>query len=87
MNLKKLKILDLSYFGGRNHFEGNPNFISFSGKRKSFEDNSGSDSSSIGIWKSLSNQSLNVHGSSGGSDDIKMSKPIRLAYVIFNHKR
>ena len=38
------------------------------------------------IIKGLSNQSLSLSGSVGGANDIKMSKPIRLAYVIFNHK-
>ena len=35
----------------------------------------------------LSSQSLGLPGSAGGANDIKMSKPIRPAYVIFNHKR
>ena len=52
-------------------------------------DNFGCDSSSIKIWQSndLFNHSLNLSGSVGGANDIKMSKPIRPAYVIFNHKR
>ena len=36
--------------------------------------------------KSLSSQSLIFSGSVGTANDIKMSKPIRAAYVIFNHK-
>ena len=48
----------------------------------------GSDSASIGIWKSkgLSNQSLSLSGTLGTLNDIKTSKPIRPADVIFNHK-
>ena len=40
------------------------------------------------IWKSkgLSSQSLNLSGTVGTANNIKMSKPIRPAYVIFNHK-
>ena len=40
------------------------------------------------IWKSkgLSSQSLNLSGTVGTANDIKMSKPIRPAYVIFNQK-
>ena len=37
--------------------------------------------------KGLSNQSLGISGTVGGANDIKMSKPIRPAYVILNHKR
>ena len=62
--------------------------ISFSGWRKYFKNNSGSNSSKITIWKSkgLSSQSLNLSGTVGTANDIKISKPIRPAYVIFNHK-
>ena len=65
------------------------NSLVFQAREKYFIDNFGSDSSSIEIWKSndLFNQSLSLSGSVGGANDIKMSKPIRPAYVIFNHKR
>ena len=55
---------------------------------KYFKSNSGSNSSKIEIWKSkgLSSQSLSLSGTVGTSNDIKMSEPIRPAYVIFNHK-
>ena len=58
-------------------------------REKYFKDNSGCDRSSIRIWKSkgLSNQSLSFSGGSGGADDIKMSKPIRPAYIIFCTKK
>ena len=36
--------------------------------------------------KGLSNQSLDLSGTVGTANDIKMSKPIRPAYVKFNHK-
>ena len=90
--LTKLKTLGLSYFWGKNYFEGNDgtqNSLDFHVRGKYFKDNSDSDSSSIEIWKSkgLSNQSLTLSGRSGGADDIKMSKPVRPAYVVFNHKR
>ena len=90
--LKKLKTVGLSYFWSRTYFEDNDgaqNSLVFQVKVKYFEDNSGSDSSSIEIWKSngLSNQSLGFSASVVGADDIKMSKPIRPAYIIFNHKR
>ena len=78
--------------GTKNFFEGNDdtqNSLVFQVREKYFKDNSGSDSSSIEIWKSkgLSNQSLSLPGIAGGANDIKMSKPIRPTYVIFNHKR
>ena len=40
------------------------------------------------MWKSkgLSSQSLHLSGTVGTANNIKMSKPIRPAYVIFNHK-
>ena len=55
---------------------------------KCFKNNSGSNSSKIEIWKSkgLSSQSLSLSCTVGTANDIKMSKPIRAAYVIFNHK-
>ena len=90
--LKKLKTLGLSYFGGENYFEGNDgtqNSLVFQEGEKYFKVNSGSDNSSIEVWKSkgLSNQSLSLSGIVGGASDIKMSKSTRPAYVIFNHKR
>ena len=90
--LKKLKTLGLSYFGGENYFQGNDgtqNSLVFQVGEKYFKVNSGSDNSSIEVWKSkgLSNQSLSLSGIVGGANDIKMSKPIRPAYAIFNHKR
>ena len=55
---------------------------------KYFKNNSGSNSSKIEIWKSkgLSSQSLSLSCTVSTANDIKMSKPIRAAYVIFNHK-
>ena len=50
--LKKLKTLGLSYFGGKNYFEGNDgtqNSLIFHVGEKYFKDNFGSDSSSIEI--------------------------------------
>ena len=89
--LKKLTLC-LSYFWGRNYFEGNhgaQNYLVFQVKEKYFEDNSGSVSSSIKIWKSkgLSYKSLSLSRSVGGANNIKMCKPIRPEYVIFNNKR
>ena len=89
--LKKIKTLGLSYFWGKYYFQdndGTQNLLVFQVGEKYFKDNSGSDSSSIEIWKSkgLSNQSLSLAGSVGGASDIKMSKPIRPAYVLFNNK-
>ena len=65
------------------------NPLVFQVKEKYFEDDYGSRSSSIEILKQkcLSSQSLHISGSVGGADDIKLSKPIRSPYVIFNHKR
>ena len=56
---------------------------------KYFEDEYGSESFSIRIWQSkgLSNRPLRISGTVGGVNDIKMSKPIRPASIIFNHKR
>ena len=55
---------------------------------KYFKINSGSSSSKIEIWKSkgLSSQSLSFSDTASTENDIKMSKPIRPSYVIFNHK-
>ena len=95
LNQLKDRIDDLeryaSYSRGKNYFDGNDgaqNSLVVQVRKKYFKDNLGSDSSSIRIWKSngLSNQSLSLSGIVGRVDNIKMSKPIRPAYVIFNHK-
>ena len=90
--LKKIKALDLSYFGGKNYFEGNDgaqNLLVFQVKEKYFEDKYDSKSYSIRKWKSkgLSNKSLSISGTLGKVNDIKMSKLIRPGYIIYNHKR
>ena len=89
--LKKLKAFDTSCFLGKTYFDGNDgsqSSIVFQVGEKYFKNNSGSNSSKISIWKSkgLSSQSLSLSGTVGTANDIKMSKPIRPAYVIFNHK-
>ena len=73
------------YFDGN---DGAQNSLVFQVREKYFKDNLGSNNSSVRIWKSkgLSNQSLSLSGTVGRVDDIKMSKPIRPEYVIFNHK-
>ena len=88
----ELKKLDSSYFLGKNYFDGNDgaqNSLIFQVGEKFFKNNSGSNSSKIQIWKSkaLSSQSLRLSGTVGTANDIKMSKPIRPAYVIFNHEK
>ena len=80
-----------SYFRGKNCFDGNDgaqNSLVFQVREKYFKNNFGSNSSKIEIWKSkgLSIQSLSLYGTVGAANEIKMSKPIRPAYVIFNHK-
>ena len=80
-----------SYFRGKNYFYGNDraqNSLVFQVGEKYFKNNFGSNSSKTDIWKSkgLSSQSLSLSGTVGTANDIKMSKPLRLAYVIFNHK-
>ena len=89
--LNKLEKFDAAYFRGKSYFDGNDgsqNSLVFQVGENYFKNNSGSSSSKIGIWKSkgLSSQSLNLYGTVGTTIDIKMSKPIRPAYVIFNHK-
>ena len=79
--LKKLKSLDLSYFGGKNYFEGNDgtqNASVFQVKEKYFDI-----SDAISVWnsKGIYKQSLNLHGIEG---DLIMRKAIRPASVIFN---
>ena len=90
--LKKLEKFDAAYFRDKSYFDGNDgsqNSLVFQVGEKYFKNNSGSNSSKITIWKSkgLSSQSLNLSGTVGTANDIKMSKPIRPAYVIFNHKQ
>ena len=80
-----------SYFRGKNYFDGSDgaqNSLVFQVGEKYFKNNFGSNSSKIEIWKSkgLSSQSLGLSGTVGTAKSIKMSKPIRPAYVIFNHK-
>ena len=89
--LKKLQKYDAAYFRGKNYFDGNDgpqNSLVFQVGEKYFKNNFGSNSSKIEIWKpkGLSSQSLNLSGTVGTANDIKMSKPIRPAYIIFNHK-
>ena len=89
--VKKLQKFDAAYFRDRNYFDGNDgaqNSLVFQVGEKYFKNNSGSNSSKIEIWKSkgLSSQSLNLSGTVGTVNDIKMSKPIRPEHVIFNHK-
>ena len=91
MNLKKLERFDAAYFRGKNYFDGNDgvqNSLVFQVGGKYSKSNSGSNSSKIIIWQSkgLSSQSLNISRTVGTANDVKMSKPIRPAYVIFNHK-
>ena len=90
--LKKLKTFDLSYFRGKNCFGGNhgtQNLLVFQEKEKYFKDEYNSKRYSIRTWKSkgLSEQSLSISDVVGTINNIKISKPIRPAYVIFNHKR
>ena len=80
-----------SYFRGKNYFDrsdGAQNSLVFQVGEKYFKNNFGSNSSQIEIWKSksLPRQSLSLSSAVGTVNDIKMSKPIRPAYVIFNHK-
>ena len=90
--LKKLENFDAAYFRGKNYFDGNygaQNSLVFQVGEKYFKNNSGSSISKIETWKSkgLSSQSLNPSGTVGTANDIKMSKPIRPAYLIFDHKK
>ena len=89
--LKRLEKFDSGYFRGKNYFDGNDgtqNSLVFQVGEKYFQNSFGSSSFKIEIWKSkgLSSQPLNLSGTVGTANDIKMSKPIRPAYVIFNHK-
>ena len=96
LNQSKDRIHDLeryaSYFRGKNYFDRNDgaqNTLVFQVGEKYFKNNFAGNSSKIEIWKSkgLSSQLLDLSGTVGTADDIKMSKPIRPAYVIFNHKK
>ena len=89
---KKLEKFDAAYFRGKTYFDGNDglqNSLVFQVGEYYFKNNSGSNSSKIETWtsKGLSSQSLNLYGTVGAANNIKMSKPIRPAYVIFNHKK
>ena len=83
--LKKLKTLGLSYFWGKNYFEGNDgvqNVLVFQTVQKHFNL---SNVEQISKWKSkgLSNQYLNLVGT---LSDIVLSKPIKPMHVIFKRK-
>ena len=83
--LNKLKTLDLSYFGGKNYFEGNDgaqNALVFQTMQKHFNL---SNVNQISKWKSkgLSNQYLDAVGTLG---DVVLSKPIKPMHVIFKGK-
>ena len=89
--LKVLEKFNVPYFRGKNYFGGNDrvqNSLVFQVGERYFKNNSGGNSLKIIIWKSkgLSSQSLNLSGTVGTANDIKMRRPIRPAYVIFNHK-
>ena len=89
--LNNLQKFDAAYFRGKRYFDGDDgaqNSLVFQVGEKYFKNNSGSNSSKIEIWKSkgLFRQSLSLSGTVGTANDIKMSKPIRPAYLIFNHK-
>ena len=95
LNQSKDRVDDLeryaSLFRGEKYFDGNDgaqNSLVFQVRQKYFKNNFGSDTSSIELWKSkgLSNQSLSLAGVVGTANNIKMSKPKRPAYVIFNRK-
>ena len=59
-----------SYFRGKNYFDA----LGFQVGEKYFKNNIGSNSSKIKIWKSkgLSRQSLDLSGTVGTANDIKM---------------
>ena len=89
--LKKQEIFDAAYFRSKSYFDGDDgsqNSLDFQVGEKYFKNNYGSNSSKITIWnsKGLSSQLLNLSGTVGTANDIKMGKPIRPAYVIFNQK-
>ena len=83
--LKQLKALGLSYFWGKNYFEGNDgaqNALVFQKVQKHFNL---SNVDQISKWKSkgLSNQYLNAVGTLG---DVVLSKPIKPMHVKFKGK-
>ena len=83
--LKKLRTFDLSYFKGKDHFEGNDgaqNTLVFQTMQKHFNL---SNVDQISNWKSkgFSNQYLNLNGTMG---DVVLSKLIKSMYVIFKGK-
>ena len=89
--LEKLEKFDAASFRGKSYFDGDDgarNSLVFQVGETYFKNNSGSNSSKIEIWKSkgLSSQSLNLSGTVGTANGIKMRKSIRPAYVIFNRK-
>ena len=84
-NLKNLKTFYLSYFKGKNYFEGDDgaqNTLVFQTMRKHFNL---SNVDQISKWKSkeLSNQYLNLNGTMG---DVMFSKPMKPMYVIYKRK-
>ena len=83
--LKKLKTFDLSYFLGKNYFEGNngaQNALVFQTMQKRFKL---MNKNQIDKWKSkgLSNRYLSTFGTIG---DVILSKPIKPMRVIFKGK-
>ena len=83
--LKKLKTLDLSYFGGKSYFEDNggaQNTLIFQTIQKHFNL---SNVYQISKWKSKgwSNRYLHAVGTLG---DVVWSKPIKPMHVIFKGK-
>ena len=85
--LKKLKTFDLSYFGGKNYFEGDnvtQNVLVFQVKEMYFEDQYGSTSNAIRIWNSKGISKQSLHFAAGAVGDLKMSKAIKPASGIFN---
>ena len=83
--LIKLKALALSYFWGKNYFEGNDgaqNASVFQTMQKHFDLRNADD---VSKWKSnrLSNQYLDAVGTLG---DVVLSKPIKPMHVIFKRK-
>ena len=83
--LKKLKTFDLSYFKGKNYFEGNDgaqNTLVFLTMQKHFDLRN---VNQINKWKSkgLSNQYLNLVGMVA---DIILSEPIKPMHLIFKGK-
>ena len=81
----KLKTFDLSYFKGKNYFEGNDggqNTLILQTIQKQFNLRN---VDQISKWKSkeLSNQYLNINGTLG---DVVLRKPIKPMHVIFKEK-